>query len=315
MSAVLRPTDTETHPVRLDSNNLGTLHITPLDAPLGARVSGIDLRDRPTAAQVLALKAALRRHHILVFSGQSPSDQQYLDFTLHFGTVFTPPRNAPVLGSDPYGNTPDVVRVSNVDDGLLGNHELPAHADHHWTPQPSAGSLLLALEVPEQGGDTTWRNLALAYDTLDEATRREIDGLQLITYNPFLRSKKPLPGGRVDYRTPDIGYDYPILAHPLVRTHPETGEDGLFINFSQNPSVIGWTPEQSKQLIDRLLLEFNKPEHQVRFKWQPGSVAFWDNRSTLHYPVYNYGDYPRRMERVLIAYDDIPHRVRAANAA
>ncbi|MBM5461631.1 TauD/TfdA family dioxygenase, partial [Pseudomonas sp. P66] len=110
-------------------------------------------------------------------------------------------------------------------------------------------------------------------------------------------------------------YDYPILAHPLVRTHPETGEDGLFINFSQNPSVIGWTPQQSKQLIDRLLLEFNKPEHQVRFKWRPGSVAFWDNRSTLHYPVYNYGDYPRRMERVLIAYDDIPHRVRAANAA
>jgi taurine dioxygenase len=112
-----------------------------------------------------------------------------------------------------------------------------------------------------------------------------------------------------------VGYDYPILAHPLVRTHPETGEDGLFINFSQNPSVIGWTPEKSKQLIDRLLLEFNKPEHQVRFKWRENSVAFWDNRSTLHYPVYNYGDYPRRMERVLIAYDDIPHRAKRANAA
>lgn len=65
-------------------------------------------------------------------------------------------------------------------------------------------------------------------------------------------------------------------------------------------------------MIERLLQAFNKPEHQVRFKWRKNSIAFWDNRSTLHYPVYNYGDYPRVMERVLIAYDDIPHRVRKA---
>jgi taurine dioxygenase len=101
-----------------------------------------------------------------------------------------------------------------------------------------------------------------------------------------------------------VGYDY-----------PETGEDDVFINVSQNPSVIGWTPEKSPQRIDRRLLEFNKPEHQARVKWRENSVAFRDNRSTLHYPVYNYGDDPRRMKRVLIAYDDIPHRVKRANAA
>ena len=282
MSAVLRPTDTETTPVRLDSNNLGTLHITPLDAPLGARVSGIDLRDRPTAAQVLALKAALRRHHILVFSGQSPSDQQYLDFTLHFGTVFTPPRNAPVLGSDPYGNTPDVVRVSNVDDGLLGNYELPAHADHHWTPQPSAGSLLLALEVPAQGGDTTWRNLALAYDTLDEATRREIDGLQLITYNPFLRSKKPLPGGKVNYRTPDIEPVTPWVAHPLVRTHPDSGHRALFLGEGTEVELVGYEPQAGAALIARLRAHLLQERFAYTHRWQVGDVVYWDNQITLH---------------------------------
>lgn len=161
--------------------------------------------------------------------------------------------------------------------------------------------MLRAVDLPEVGGDTLWADAGAVYRALPDELRAEIDNLHVV--HDF---KKALD---------KVGYDYPILAHPLVRTHPETGEDGLFINFSQNPSVIGWTPQQSKQLIDRLLLEFNKPEHQVRFKWRPGSVAFWDNRSTLHYPVYNYGDYPRRMERVLIAYDDIPHRVRAANAA
>ena len=167
--------------------------------------------------------------------------------------------------------------------------------------EPTIGAVLRAVDLPEVGGDTLWADAGAVYRALPDELRAEIDHLHVV--HDFKRSLDK------------VGYDYPILAHPLVRTHPETGEDGLFINYSQNPSVIGWTPQQSKQLIDRLLLEFNKPEHQVRFKWRPGSVAFWDNRSTLHYPVYNYGDYPRRMERVLIAYDDIPHRVRAAVAA
>lgn len=163
---------------------------------------------------------------------------------------------------------------------------------HQLAAAPTLGAVLRAVDLPPVGGDTLWADTGAVYRALPDELRAEIDDLHVV--HDF---KKALD---------KVGYDYPILAHPLVRTHPETGEDGLFINFSQNPSVIGWTPEKSKQLIDRLLLEFNKPEHQVRFKWRENSVAFWDNRSTLHYPVYNYGDYPRRMERVLIAYDDIP---------
>ncbi|MBV8621101.1 MAG: TauD/TfdA family dioxygenase [Curvibacter sp.] len=282
MSAVLRPEIHDT-PARFDARNLGRLHITPLQAPLGARVSGLDVRERPSAAQVLALKAALRKHHILVFSGQTPDDSQFLDFTRHFGTIFAAPRNAPVLGSDPYGNTPEVVRVSNVDDGLLGNHELPAHADHHWTPQPSAGSLLLALEVPSLGGDTTWRNLALAYDALDDATRREIDDLQLITYNPFLRSRHPLPDGkRPLYRSPDIEALTPWVAHPLVRTHPESGLRALYLDESTEVELVGYDPVAGAALIARLREHLLQERFAYRHQWQVGDIVYWDNQITLH---------------------------------
>ncbi|MDB6141879.1 MAG: taurine catabolism dioxygenase TauD [Pseudomonas sp.] len=170
------------------------------------------------------------------------------------------------------------------------------HTDTSWLLQPTLGAVLRAVDLPEFGGDTLWADTAAVYRALPDDLREEIDSLFVV--HDFKKS--------LDL----VGFDYPILAHPLVRTHPETGEDSLFINFSQNPSVIGWEPERSKRLIERLLHEVGKPEHQVRFKWRKNSIAFWDNRSTLHYPVYNYGDYPRRMERVLIAYDDIPHRVR-----
>ncbi|MBN9530297.1 MAG: TauD/TfdA family dioxygenase [Alphaproteobacteria bacterium] len=131
--------------------------ITPLQAPLGAVVRGLDVGLPPSAAQILALKQAIRDHLILIFKDQAVADPDYLRFSSYFGTVYAPPADAPVLGSDPYGKTPDIVLVANVEDGVLGNRELAAHADHHWTPQPSAGSFLYALEVPPAGGDKLGR--------------------------------------------------------------------------------------------------------------------------------------------------------------
>ncbi|WP_458729723.1 TauD/TfdA dioxygenase family protein [Pseudomonas brenneri] len=274
------------------------LYVTRLESTIGAEVAGIDLRQPLTEALRDELRQLLLKHKVLFFRDQAITTEQQIAFAQEFGELYVHPTTQQ---NDP--TRPQAHLIEAQDERKLYGPRISGrwHTDTSWLLKPTLGAVLRAVDLPEVGGDTLWADTGAVYRALPDELRAQIDDLYVV--HDF---KKALD---------KVGYDYPILAHPLVRTHPETGEDGLFINFSQNPSVIGWTPEQSKQLIDRLLLEFNKPEHQVRFKWQPGSVAFWDNRSTLHYPVYNYGDYPRRMERVLIAYDDIPHRVRAANAA
>jgi alpha-ketoglutarate-dependent taurine dioxygenase len=275
-----------------------TLHITRLEPTIGAEIDGIDLRQPLTPALRDELRQLLLTHKVLFFRDQAINTEQQIAFAKEFGELYVHPTTQQ---NDP--TRPQAHLIEAQDERKLYGPRISGrwHTDTSWLLQPTLGAVLRAVDLPDVGGDTLWADAGAVYRALPDELRAEIDHLHVV--HDFKKSLDK------------VGYDYPILAHPLVRTHPETGEDGLFINFSQNPSVIGWTPQQSKQLIDRLLLEFNKPEHQVRFKWRPGSVAFWDNRSTLHYPVYNYGDYPRRMERVLIAYDDIPHRVRAANAA
>ena len=97
------------------------------------------------------------------------------------------------------------------------------------------------------------------------------------------------------------GFDYPIVAHPIVRTHRETGQKILWVNFTQRPNIIGLDRAESRALLEIVLRQYKKPELQVRFSWRPGSIAFWDNRAAVHYAVRNYGDYPRLLERILIA--------------
>lgn len=214
---------------------------------------------------------------------QRLDDAQFLRLSRYFGDVFQPPTDVPVLASDPYGgNTPAIVKVSNVEDGVLGHHELSAHADHHWTPVPSSGSFLYALEVPSAGGDTTWINLAAAYDALDTATQREIDGLQLITYNPFLRRLKPLSTGFPRYRTPDVEPLSPFEAHPLVRTHPDSGRKILYLDEATEVEVVGVDPVHGQALVERLRAHLLQARFAYTHHWQVGDIVYWDNQSTLH---------------------------------
>ena len=259
-----------------------TLH--DLDAPLGAEVVGLDARQPLRAEQALALKKALRDRHILVLRGQRLDDDQFLRLARTFGDVFQAPIDVPVLASDPYGgNTPAIVKVSNVDDGVLGHHELSAHADHHWTPVPSSGSLLYALEVPRAGGDTTWINLAAAYDALDDATKQEIGGLKLITYNPFLRRLKPLASGVFPhYRTPDIEPLSPFETHPLVRTHPDSGRKILYLDEATEVELVGQDAARGAALIGRLRAHLLQQRFAYTHRWQVGDIVYWDNQATLH---------------------------------
>lgn len=279
MSAVL----SEITPTAIAASTRLGWSIRDLDAPLGAEVQGLDAREPLRASQVLAIKHTLQARRIVVLRGQQLDDPQFLRLATYFGSVFQPPQDVPVLASDPYGgNTPAIVKVSNVDDGVLGHHELSAHSDHHWTPEPSAGSLLYALEVPRVGGQTTWIDQVAAYEALDAATRAEIDGLKLITYNPFLRRLHPLESGFPRYRTPDIEPLTPYEVHPLVRTHPDTGRKVLFLDEATEVELVGVDPVRGQALIERLRAHLLQPRFAYTHRWQIGDIVYWDNQATLH---------------------------------
>jgi taurine dioxygenase len=254
--------------------------IAPLNAPLGAVVTGLDASIAVAPEKILQLKQALRDYHILIFKEQKLNDEQFLNFAFYFGSLFVPSDETPVLASQP-GVTPVIISVSNADGGYTGSGELTFHSDHKWTPYPSSGSLLYALEIPSVGGNTYWLNTNLAYETLDETTKEQIANLQLITYNPFLHDRnEPRKPYRLDKTTPLIS---PVFAHPLVRTHPESGKKHLYLDAATEVEIVGLEPQEGAALIERLRKHLNQPQFYYQHKWSVGDIVYWDNQATLHY--------------------------------
>ncbi|HWA72344.1 MAG TPA: TauD/TfdA family dioxygenase [Polyangiaceae bacterium] len=265
---------------------------------LGAVVVDLDVGSPLAAEQVLALKRGLLDHHILIFKKQDLSEQQFKAFAAYFGTVFLPPPDVPVLASKEGGATPDVVLVANVDGGYTGNGELSAHSDHHWAPQPSAGSLLYALEVPQVGGDTSFYNMNLAYETLDTDTKRRIESLRLITYNPFLW---PKDGPRPKYRLEDQPLISPVYPHPLVRTHPDSGKRVLYLDAATEVEVVGLPKQEGNKLIEELRAHLEQERFRYTHRWSVGDIVYWDNQAVLHARTAFPADQRRVLKRISIA--------------
>jgi len=253
--------------------------LEPLGSALGAVVRSLDASRPLPASKILALKQGLLDHHILIFKEQDLSEDQFRDFARYFGSVFAPPADVPVLASKAGGATPDIVLVANVEGGYTGNGELSAHSDHHWTPTPSAGSLLYALEIPDKGGDTSFYNMHLAYETLDDATKRRISNLQLITYNPFL---VPEGGDRPKYRFEDKPLISPVFPHPLVRTHPDSAKRILFLDAATEVEVVGLPKQEGAELVAQLREHLAQPRFRYTHHWTVGDIVYWDNQAVLH---------------------------------
>lgn len=255
--------------------------ITPTGAAIGAYVDNIDLAQPLNRSQFEQLQRAWHTHHILIFRGQRLSDENLFNFATYFGDIFHPPADVPVLASDDEGVVPAVVPVSNQPGGYTGSGELNPHIDHQWTPRPSKASFLYALKVPSSGGDTSWYNLNLAYETLDEATQKHIGNLSLITYNPFAR--RAAGGGPTpryyDPANPPFGLAF---AHPLVTTHPESGKKILYLGRDTEVQIPQLPLDEGKALIEQLRAHAFRDELRYEHKWQVGDVVLWDNRSTAH---------------------------------
>ncbi|MDR8763879.1 TauD/TfdA dioxygenase family protein [Burkholderia multivorans] len=274
---------------------MGELKIARLTPLLGAEVAGIDLRQPLSAAQRDEIRALLLQHKLLVFRDQSIDRQQHLDFARAFGEIYLHPTTAKPADAPP---GIDLVSAKEARQRVKGLRFGAWHTDTSWDSRPAMGGILRAVHLPEVGGDTVWVDCATVYSNLSDELKQTIDHLHLVhDHHGALEA---------------VGRHQPIAAHPLVRTHPETGETLLYVNFLQKPSIVGWSPADGQALLEQLRREVTRPEYQVRLRWQTGTIAFWDNRATLHYAVQDYGDFPRLMERVMVASDDVPHRVRTS---
>ncbi|MDX3775503.1 TauD/TfdA family dioxygenase [Chromatiaceae bacterium AAb-1] len=269
------------------------LEVIALEPTIGAEIYGVDLSQPLSDERRQQIRQLLLQYKVLFFREQNISSTQQIAFARQFGEPYVHPTTVKDNEQLPAAH---LIRTEDAAKAYGDARKGRWHTDTSWMLQPTWGAVLRAVALPETGGDTVWADSALVYQGLSDELKQKIDSLYVV-HNFKSELDK-------------VNYPYPVVSHPLVRTHPETGQDGLFINFSLAPYILGWSPEDSKDLINQLLKAFSNPEYHVRFKWSRNAVAFWDNRATLHYPVYNYGNFPRVMERVLIAGDDIPHRVR-----
>jgi taurine dioxygenase len=232
---------------------------------------------------------------VIFFRGQKLTPQQQLGFARAFGE----PVGYPQLKGLP--ECPFITPVVKLEHERV-NFGGVWHSDTTYLERPPMGSMLYALEVPPQGGDTLFANQYLAYETLSAGLKRTLGGLVGVN-----TSTKAAASKTREERMRASGEELKVLIgeHPVVRTHPETGRKALYVNVGHTTGFSGWSEEESRPLLEFLFAHQVRPEFTCRFRWQPGSLAFWDNRCTQHNPVNDYHGYRRVMHRVTLA-GDVP---------
>jgi alpha-ketoglutarate-dependent taurine dioxygenase len=281
-----------------------TLAVSPLTGTLGAVVEGLDLRQPLDPPVIADIRQALVDHKVLVFRGQDLSPDQLVVFGRSFGELTPAHPIMPSLEGHPEVLEVDATR-SREDPRYRDEYENDTwHSDVTFMARPPLGSVLQAKVVPAVGGDTLFSDLQAAYDGLSAPVRRLVDGLRAVhdgrgEFGEFLRTNPE--GGFWEGRR---FHELEPVEHPVVRVHPESGRRGLFVNPTFTTRIVGVSKAESDAIL-RLLYDHSvAPEYVVRQRWQAGDVVFWDNRSTMHYPVRDYGAAHRLMHRVTIAGDE-----------
>jgi len=268
--------------------------VAPLSPTIGAVITGVSLAEPLDAELFTQLNRALLEWKVIFFRDQAITGDQHTAFAANWGPLETHPFIR--VAVDQPEERPQVVRFEKGP--KLGGFENVWHSDVTWRETPSLGSVLRAIEVPETGGDTLWADMGAAYDGLSSTMKERIDGL--VAEHDWITTF----GMGMDKETRDnLRKDFPAVQHPVVRTHPETGRKTLYVNRAFTQHIVGLDEAESRALLDFLYIQASFPEYQCRFKWQPGDVAFWDNRSTQHYAVSDYYPQRRVMERITVIGD------------
>lgn len=266
------------------------LTIEPMTATIGAEVSGVDLADELDDGVVEEIRDALLEWKVIFFRDQHGLDR---DRHVAFGRRFGELEVHPITPKDQ--THPEVFVIP-----AGGTFRAPDtwHSDVTWRPEPSLGSILRAVDLPPIGGDTSWADMGKAYDLLDDGTKERIEGLKATHDYASAFGRRQPPEVQAKMRA-----EHPTVEHPIVRTHPETGRKTLYVNVAFTRSIVGLPDDEGRPLLARLYRQSTIVDVQCRFRWRPGSVAFWDNRATQHVVSNDFLPATRVMERVTIVGD------------
>ena len=273
-----------------------TIGVRPLSGVMGAEVLGADL-SRP--ADIEAIRSAFLRHLLLVFPDQRIDEAQHVAFSRRFGEL-----QVHVLDQYRHPEHPEIYVLSNVaaDGNTTGSHPdkgtLVWHSDLSFQTRPASATILYGLEVPRAGGDTLYADMYAVYDALDSETRKLLSGLKAVHDLDASRRRAGEPP-----MTPKQREQAPPVEHPAVRTHPETRRKLLYI--SRHVShFAGMTPDESDDLLERLMRHATEDRFVFRHKWRPRDVVMWDNRCTMHCATpYDAGAERRVIHRTVVKGD------------
>ena len=269
-------------------NEFTKFRVQQLTPAIGAELLDVDLRsfDDTLIAEV---RAALLHYKVVSFRNQDLTREQHIDFARQFGGLEIHPAT-PKDQPDP-----EVLRIAHGPKSR--GAENMWHSDVTWREAPSLGSILRALELPKVGGDTLFANMVMAYDRLSDEMKEKIEPLSAShdIARVFAR--------RLGKKAEELHDKYPPMVHPVVRTHPETKERVIYVNGAFTDHIVDMDPEESRALLDTLYKTAWNPELQCRFRWEVGSMAFWDNRACQHFAASDYYPDVRVMERVTIEGD------------
>ena len=274
-----------------------SIEVRPVAGALGAEVCGVDLGDALSDEQVDTLRRAFLDHQVIFFRDQSLDPDSHKEMGRRFGDLNIHGYYESLPGH------PEILPVLKEPEAT-GNIGGVWHSDVTYLPAPALGSILYALEVPPAGGDTMFASQYLAYETLSDGMKEMLEGLRAIHSSDIFTNKARRDVVNATRTTKLNEVDETVeSSHPVVRTHPETGRKCLFVNGAFTRRIDGWTAEESRPLLDYLYRQAARPEFTCRFRWEQGSIAFWDNRCTQHYALNDYQGHRRSMHRVTLEGD------------
>jgi taurine dioxygenase len=281
----------------------------PASTMVGAFVQGLDLSRPLSAGDREELLQALGRFGVLFFREQSLTPEQHIAFAQHMGQIdvnrfFEHVDGYPMIAQ---------VRKEHEQKSNIGSGW---HTDHSYDLAPALGSILYAREVPPVGGDTVFASMYAAYDALSEGLKETLGRLNALHSSVHVFGEgRTRTWGDLQGRLRNTGAATQEAVHPVVIEHPISGRKALYVNPDFTVAIDGWTEAESRGLLEYLYAHASKPEFQYRFQWQPGSLAFWDNRATWHYALNDYQGMRRLMHRITITGVPLDSRAPALRAA
>lgn len=272
------------------------LAVRRINPNIGAEILGVDLRKPLSPEEVARIETALVEHEVIVLRNQPIEVDDQIRFGRYFGELTVHPF------SPNMADKPEVIVLDNHKDNPPSLTDV-WHSDETFRDDPPLGTILRCRITPEIGGDTLFASMTCAYEGLSDRMQRYIDGLEAVhDFKPFRTLfATGTPEQRAKLRK--LEDEFPNPVHPVVRVHPVTGRRILNVNPQFTIRIVGMKESESRSLLDLLFAQAHIPDYQLRVRWEPDQLVFWDNRSTQHYAVHDYWPQRRRMERITLRGD------------